>query len=164
MPELQTIHSRPPASAPNPAFLVIAALWILWGFGFETVWDRLTSELDGTIVSRQEFPSTAMTRYGTEYVVRGANGRDQVYTAGPSDASLARGMPVGTRITKRRWELGYERNGTWVGFPIAFYSGVFGVAAACLVAAFWQCRIRWLNGERERVAAFVRSVLRRWSG
>jgi hypothetical protein len=38
------------------------------------------------------------------------------YISDSTIASLPRSMPVGTIIRKRRWELGFARNGRKVGF------------------------------------------------
>jgi hypothetical protein len=47
-------------------------------------------------------------------------------------------MPVGTRIKKQRWRLGFERNGQQVDdFSIPFYSLILTVATASL---FWGIR------------------------
>jgi hypothetical protein len=54
---------------PQAAFFLIPAFWIMWGFGYETVWARFSTEVDGTIISSRDVPSTGAPRYTTEYVV-----------------------------------------------------------------------------------------------
>jgi hypothetical protein len=61
---------------------MISAFWILWGFGFETVWQRLTLVVEGTIISSRDIPSKSSGRYVTEYVIRGPHGQDHRYVAG----------------------------------------------------------------------------------
>jgi hypothetical protein len=133
--------SRP--AAPLPIILIVTALWIFWGFGYQTVWQRFTTQLDGVVVSSRDIPSKGAPRYATEYVVRGEDGRDQAYVAGATDGSLERSLPVGTSIQKKWGELGYEVDGRRVSFPVIFYSAIFGVAFGCL---FWA----WLQWRRSR--------------
>jgi hypothetical protein len=74
------------------------------------------------------------------YIVRAPDGTEQLYTAGGTDSSLPRDLPVGAHIVKRRWELSYSLNGKRIDdFPIYFYSAVTCVACALLV---WAGR-RW---------------------
>jgi hypothetical protein len=96
--------------------------WFIWGFGYETVWQRLTTQVDGTVTSSQDVPATGASRYVTEYIIQGLDGQTQAYLAGPTDASLQRSLPVGTHIHKKRGELGYEVDGRWIAFPMASYS------------------------------------------
>jgi hypothetical protein len=129
-----------PTSGPHPLIPLVAALWILWGFGYQTVWERFTTQIDGVVISSRDIPSKSKPRYGTEYVIRGSDGQEQRYYAGVTDATLKRSMPVGTRIRKKWGEVGYEMNGAWVGFPILFYMAIFGVACGCLLWAALQWR------------------------
>jgi hypothetical protein len=135
-------HKTDALPGPSPWFLVCVALFILWGFGYETVWDRLTADIDGVIVSSRDVPSKGAPRYATEYVIRGPDGQAHTYVAGPTDSSLERSMPIGTRVHKERWKLGYERDGHQVSFPIEFYSAILGIALACLLWAVLQWRLR----------------------
>jgi hypothetical protein len=116
----------------RPTVLIVFGLFLFWGFGWETVGQRLQTEIDGVVIARQDVPSTGAPRYSTEYTIRGADGREQVYWAGPTDASLPRSMPVGTRIQKKRWQLEFTRDGQTQGFPYVFY-GLVMAAALCLV-------------------------------
>lgn len=126
---------KPP---PRPTIvLFISAVWILWGFGYETVWNRLTMRVDGVIVASLDFPSKGAPRYTTEYVIRDAGGHDHRYIAGYTDASLERSLPVGTEIRKEWGELGYDVNGRKIAFPTYFYSTMFGAALFCLLWGTW---------------------------
>jgi len=50
------------------------------------------------------------------------------YSAGPTDQSLLRYLPVGTTIEKHKWQFTYLVNGAEVNdFPIWFYCGIFGL-------------------------------------
>src|SRR5258706_3593359 len=114
-------------------FWIAWPLFIIWGFGYETVWQRLVTEVDGVVVATRDSPSPGAPRYATHYVIRASNGKAHAYTAGATDADLERSLPVGTRISKRRWELGYTQDGRWIRFPIAFYVIIL-VGAACMLA------------------------------
>ena len=113
---------------PKPWVLILFGLFILWGFGWATIGHRLLTNVDGVIVAIRDVPSTGAPRYATQYTVRGPHGDEQVFWAGPTDASLPRSMSVGTRIQKRRWHLGYEQNGTRIGFPEIYF---YDVVLAC---------------------------------
>ncbi len=107
---------------------VLFGLFLLYAFGWETVGRRLQTSVDGVIVASRDVPSRGAPRYATEYTVRGANGEERVFWAGPTDASLERSMPIGTRIRKLRWHLDYEQNGAVIGFPGKFF---YAVVCAC---------------------------------
>jgi hypothetical protein len=117
--------------------LVVIALWILWGFGYQTLFTRLMADVDGTVISTQDIPyPLAPARHGTEYVFKNPEGRTVTYIAGPTDASLPRSMPVGTYIKKRRGHYSYERDGQHVDdFGIIFYLACLAIAISCLVWA-----------------------------
>ena len=114
--------------------LVLFGLFFLWGFGWKTIGHRLQTNVDGVIVTSRDVPSTGAPRYATEYTVRSANGEEQVFWAGPTDASLPRSLPVGTRIRKLRWHLDYEQDGTLVSFPEKFFYGAISICAMGMVA------------------------------
>ena len=116
------------------------ALWMLWGFGYETVWKRYSTEVEGVVISSQNVPQEGGPRYVTEYIVRSADGRDFRYVAGPTDASLQRGLQPGTRIRKLWGRLDYEVNGNPMSFPVPFYSAIVGLALFCLLWAAAQWR------------------------
>ncbi|MGB2675763.1 MAG: hypothetical protein WAN12_01595 [Candidatus Acidiferrum sp.] len=123
------------------------SLWILYGFGYETLYQRLVTQVEGVIVSSRDVHSPNNPRYATEYIVRAADGREAGYVAGASDASLPRSLPVGTTIKKRKWHLDYERDGEHVSdFPTALYVLTLGAAVAGLV---WSIRL-W---RQQRMAA-----------
>ena len=130
------------AAGPRPAVLIFVAIFIFWGFGYETVGQRLALELDGTVIARQEIPQTWYSHgTGMTYVVRSVDGVDHRYVAGATDASLPRDIPVGTRLIKHKWELSYYRNGAHVDdFPRIFYGATLGIACGCLLWAGLQWR------------------------
>jgi hypothetical protein len=129
---------------PQSVVLSIGALWILWGFGFQTLWARYTTAVEGTVISSQDVPSKGAPRYTTEYVVRGADGHDYQYVAGATDASLERSIPVGSHVQKKWGQLGYELNGRWESFPVYAYSATFGAA---FFAIFWAALLQWRSNE-----------------
>ena len=51
-------------SPPQPTILLfIWALWISWSFGYRVVWQRLSAEVDGVVISSQDVPSRGVTAY-----------------------------------------------------------------------------------------------------
>jgi hypothetical protein len=115
-------EARGLATRSRSVILICIGLWVLWGFGYETVGLRLSIDLNGLIVDRQTIPRNWSTHgTGTVYTVRADNGTMQRYVAGATDGSLPRDIPLGARIAKRKWELSYTLNGTRVlNFPIVF--------------------------------------------
>jgi hypothetical protein len=114
--------------------LLLVAVWIVWLFGFQTLGDRLTTQLDGQVISSRDLPPSRGPRYSTEYTLRRPDGHKESYFAGATDGSLLRSMPVGTYLRKQKWHLGYERNGELVDdFPLSFYLLTIGMALGALV-------------------------------
>lgn len=96
----------------SPVALLIWGVWILWAFGLQTFVALLNTQVDGVVVSSRDTPPNPWGHgYATEYTMRGPDGHEFTYLAGPTDASLPRSMPVGTSVKKERWHLYYERNG-----------------------------------------------------
>jgi hypothetical protein len=125
----------------KPLVLALWALWMIWGFGFHTLGARLWTQLDGTVTTARDIPPARGPRYATQYSLRGPDGKDSFYVAGPTDDSLPRSMPVGTSLKKQRWQLGYERDGQWVSdFGIVFYATVLTIAFGCLGLSFFLWR------------------------
>jgi len=122
---------------PNPIVLSLFGLWILWGFGYQTLWVRLMTTVEGTVVSARDIPyPLAPGRYGTEYVLRTREGDTGRYLAGATDASLPRSIPVGSYIKKQRWQLSYEQDNHRIdNFSTPFYGAMLSVAVAILVWA-----------------------------
>jgi hypothetical protein len=122
---------------PNPIVLSLFGLWILWGFGYQTLWVRLMTRVEGTVVSARDIPyPLAPARHGTEYVLRTREGDTGRYVAGATDASLPRNIPVGSYITKQRWQLSYEQDNHRIdNFSIPFYGAMLSVAVGILVWA-----------------------------
>jgi len=135
---------------PKAAVLIVFGLFILWGFGWETVGRRLWTNVDGVIVASRDVPSKGAPRYATEYTVRGRDGNETVFWAGPTDGSLPRSMPVGTSIRKKRWHLDYERDGNRMGFPYIFYDVVLGIGLGLVVWGVWLLCSQWKFRHRGR--------------
>ena len=78
--ELSKSH---PALRPNtgaglkPIVLLLWGLFMIWGFGVDTVGVRLKMQVDGVVVSRRDISSE---RGATEYTVRGAYSLDHILT------------------------------------------------------------------------------------
>ena len=129
---MSTMFRKP---QPKPVVLIVFGMWILWGFGFESLGRRLMTSVEGTIISSQDIPyPLAPARHGTEYTLRTPDGSNVPYVAGATDASLPRNIPVGTYIKKQRFRLSYERNGQEINdFSLPFYAAILSAAVACLV-------------------------------
>ena len=121
---------------------IMFGLFLIWGFGWDTVGRRLGVAVDGLIVASRDVPATGAPRYATEYAIRTADGKEQTLWAGPNDGSLPRSMPVGTRIRKERWHLNYERDGRTEGFPYVFYFVVLTIAASLVAWGLFNFRAR----------------------
>jgi hypothetical protein len=132
---------------PRRLVLVVFGAFILWGFGANTVWPRLMLAVDGVVTQRVDMPSLGAPRFTSAYVLRSPDGADVHYSAGATDASLARGQKIGTVFRKRRWQLGYRLNGKRVGFPVLFYGLTLAFGGALLVygamgfPAWWRGRV-----------------------
>jgi hypothetical protein len=120
--------------------MISIGMFILFGFGLETVWMRLWVDVNGIVVSSIDVPANRPGRYHTDYVIKSADGEIRSYTAGATDATLARSLPVGTRLTKHRWELGYTVNGRWKSFPMFFYGPFLALGLWLLIAGIIRRR------------------------
>ena len=125
-------------------FLVFIPLGIFWTFGYNDIWQRLQTELDGTITAREDFPQTPQNHGPTVvYKVQRSDSSLIQYTAGPGDDSLPRTMPVGAHIAKQKWELSYRLNDQRVDdFPLTFCVVLFAIGVLCLIRAAMLVR-RW---------------------
>ena len=124
---------------------MVFALWILYGFGYQTVWVRLNTQVNGTVIASRDIPSTGAPRYATEYLIRGSNGQNSSYVAGCTDASLQRSLPIGTQLLKKRWAWGYQINGKYEHDynTSIFYVIILGVLVCLLLwAGFKWCLAR----------------------
>lgn len=123
---------------PLPVALIVAGLWVLWGFGYQTVLNRLLIAENGVITASVDAPYKGAPRYASYYTIRSEDGHELSYTAGATDASLERSLPVGTRLRKNRWELGYEINGRQVSFPTGFYGSILVAALVAVVVGIFR--------------------------
>ncbi len=123
---------------PNHLFLAVAAL-LLFLFGANEIVQRLLIEADGIIISSQ---TTTGNRPITVYALRGADGSQHQYIAGPTDRSLPRRLPEGIHISKKKYDLVWERNGRIVDdFPLNFYLGACGLGGMLAYWAFLQWQL-----------------------
>jgi hypothetical protein len=135
----QTSYIQKARRTPNPFVFFGFSLFLLYAFGYETLYQRLTTQLEGVVVSSHDVHTPNNPRYVTEYVVRGPDGREATYVAGSSDASLPQSMPVGTTIRKRKWRVDYRRDDQNVSdFPTALYVLMLCAAIAGLL---WSLRL-----------------------
>jgi len=123
---------------PNHTFLAIAAS-LCFLFGANEIVQRVLIDIEGTIISSQ---TTTGNRPVTIYVVRRPDGSEQQYIAGPTDKSLPRRLPEGTRISKLKYHLAWDMNGQLVNdFPLFFYAGACGLGAMLAYWALFQWRL-----------------------
>jgi hypothetical protein len=124
----------------RPIVLFALALWLFWGFGYQTVWRRLLMDVEGTVISARDVTSPlAPSRRGTEYVILSPAGRTIHYIAGATDASLSRDIPIGAHIKKQQWQLSYEQDGQRIDFPTPFYVVMLSIAVGIVV---WGGRLK----------------------
>jgi len=128
---------------PKHSFLAVAAGLCIF-FGANEIGQRMLIEIDGTIVSSQTTPGP---RRVTTYVLRSADGQRREYVAGATDRSLPRDLPVGTHVSKHRYELSWRLNERKVDdFPVWFYLGACLVGAALAYFAFAQWQLNRPKG------------------
>ena len=143
------------AARRQPLFVLLLALIVFWAFGLEGIGHRLWIEVDGIVVGAVDIPAKGKPRYATEYVIRAADGSEHTYTAGATDASLPRSMPIGTQLTKKRWQLSYTRDGQLIDdFPLTANSAILGLGLGLLVwgVTLWRAGpnapeslVKWKN-------------------
>ena len=118
------------------------SLFVLWGFGYNTVGLRLGIELEGVVMSRQVIkPEWYQHGTATVYVVLGRDGNYEKYVAGANDGSLPRNLPLGAHIVKERWHLCYLINDKKIcDFPMGFYAAFL---SAAIVGVAWSAVNLW---------------------
>jgi hypothetical protein len=95
-----------------------------------TIGGRLLTEVDGVITERQ---LTTGHRPAAIYTVRNSSGSTSSFTAGSTDASLPRDLPIGSHVTKRKWELGYTLHGRQISdLSVAVYGSILSLAVCML--------------------------------
>jgi hypothetical protein len=109
--------------------LIVGGAWFSF-MALYTLFGRLATEVDRTIISRQIISEP---RRGAIYSLRDSKGNLETYVAGATDASLSRDIPIGTHVAKERRHLGYNLNGSYINdFPIVFYSTVASIGVCFL--------------------------------
>lgn len=109
------------------AFAFGGAIFLL--MALSTTIGRLLIDVDGVIVGRE---TTTGYRPAALYSINGSSGT-RTYAAGATDASLPRDLPIGSHLTKHRWELAYTLDDQRVSnFPITFYGVSFGIGVGLL--------------------------------
>jgi hypothetical protein len=128
-----------------PLFVTLVGLGLLWTFGINGLWERLQIDLDGTIIAREDHPPSPHTHGPTTaYMLRRADGSLGDYVATANDPSLPRTLPIGTHVTKRRWELSYRQNDERIDdFPQFAYVGFIIAGIACSLIGAVMLKRRW---------------------
>jgi hypothetical protein len=119
--------------------VILIVSFVLLALGFGTLLARASLGLEGTIIqSNTSCDPSNQARCSTRYVVQ-SPGSTVSYSAGPNEQSLQRFLPVGTTISKKRWQLVYTVNGMVVddfGTGPAIAIGGVGLllfAASCIL-------------------------------
>lgn len=115
-------------------YLALTLLGVLLAVGAASeIYGRASINVVGQVATDEtRCQKPQHNRCVTSYVLRAVDGSTTAYSAGPTDHSLRRYLPVETTIEKHRWQLTYRVNGVEVDdFPILFYCGLFwsGVGA-----------------------------------
>ena len=110
------------------AFLIVGIILVVMS-GSE-IYGRASVEVNGKIVNKEvvcQQPNN--NRCVANYLISSDLGKNQsIYSAGPTDQSLLRDLPVGTVLKKKKWELVYEVDGKTIDdFPITFYVGLIAI-------------------------------------
>lgn len=110
----------------NPFIALLIFGAILVTMSCSEINERALIEIDGKIVNKEvvcQQPNN--NRCVANHLIDSVSGESQsTYSAGPTDQSLSHDLPVGARLKKKKWQLGYEVDGKAVDdFPITFYAG-----------------------------------------
>ncbi|MBC3883806.1 hypothetical protein [Undibacterium griseum] len=123
----------------NPfiAFLMFGAVLVL--MSISEIYGRASIEIDGVVINQEvvcQQPSN--NRCVTNYLIKKNSVESQIiYSAGPTDQSLPRNLPVGAELKKEKWKLKFELNGKIINdFPIDFYIGLFVIGMSGIVTWF----------------------------
>lgn len=105
------------------------------------VYGRAEIEVDGVIIKSEivcQQPNN--NRCVTNYLVKQILGeRQTIFSAGPTDLSLPRDLPIGTALKKEKWKLNYELNGKTINdFPVYSYVGMFVIGIISFAIWFMQ--------------------------
>ena len=108
---------------------IIRAILILFGlnmffFSFSEFYQRANINIHGTVLkSSTKCSGEYNNRCSTTYIVSSDDQTtDDVYIAGANDHSLSMNIPIGSTLSKNKWEIGYKVNESYVlDFPIKIY-------------------------------------------
>lgn len=100
----------------------------VWGiplflFGSCEILARATIEVSGKVQGAQiQCMQPANNRCATTYVLESPGGKMTNHVAGSVDHALARNIPLGATIEKKKWQLDYQVDDKTVNdFPLLFY-------------------------------------------
>ncbi len=119
---------------------------MIWFFLYNTL-NRALIELNGTIIeserTRYHPDDPYSLKYFCTYIIKTSDGEETIqYVAHGNDITLARDLPVGTKIEKRKWEITYKINGEIVedfnlrNYRIIGCIGFFLVMAGLIYLAY----------------------------
>lgn len=114
----------------NPfiAFLILGAILVV--MSCSEIYARASIEINGTIINKEvvcQQPNN--NRCVANYLLRSVSDESQLtYSAGPTNQSLSRDLPIGAKLKKNKWKLSYEVDEKVVDdFPITFYLGLLAI-------------------------------------
>lgn len=142
--------------------VVILAIVAIASGEYAMVIGHYLAQFDGVVVTRTDdvhFPPWTRNR-ANRYVIRESDGSEHIYYA--DSAEGRNGFPIGTRIAKQRWRMGYKENGqARSDFPLDIYILPMMIDAVlllgCVVIASRMARS---NRAREQEAAYERAKSR----
>ena len=92
------------------AILLIGAVFT-W-FSFSTMWDRLSIDVEGVVISRQVGHFDTIYQIYVDYTIQQDDGAIVRYRAKSNDPSLSRDIPIGSQLIKKKWDFNYFINGS----------------------------------------------------
>ena len=131
----------------SPGFqfgLIIVGIFIII-FASSQVYTRAKIELIGKVITATKNYGMSGIHKSTTYVVEGIDGGKKVkYVAGCNSTDLDSDIPVGARISKKKWELSYMINeGEMDDNPKNTYSIMSFVGVMLIVTGVIKFRRSW---------------------
>lgn len=112
--------------------------------GGSTIYERLSLEVDGTVVSKTTTCLPGGSRCGSVYNLDALAGRQQVDASGAAGASLERNIAIGSQVVKFKSEWGYRVNGTKINdFPFVIYFSLIGISLifVCVAVSTYRSQL-----------------------
>lgn len=129
--------------------LTLIGAAMLW-FSANTVYARLSIDIQGVIVTRTALTDPFHGNEFTEYYIQQVDGAPLVYQAQATDYALSCDMPAGAFVSKLKWRLDYSVDNKEIDdFPKVFYSVVGLLGLLLTVGSIWF-GINYIIKERKK--------------